>query len=290
MSEAPVNSTPVTTETTPSVTNDPAPQRSAPEEIFDVKVNGKMIKMSKAEAINNASMAYAAKEKFQSAVEKENRIQQIMEEAHGDPIAKLLALGVPQDKLREVIDDYYFREFIEPETLNEDQKKLREYEKRVKDFEARDKKQQEEKARQEEDQLTNKERDYLQEQIISALDVSKLPRTAYFATRMAFAMRQNLLNGWEAPTDYLVSTVKKEAQENIREIFKAADVPTIIDLAGEDLVNKIRSWDLQNLRESRKMGNRPISNSESFDGEKSDGKISYEEVNRRLKKIRSQGY
>lgn len=39
--------------------------------------------------------------------------------AHGDPIAKLLALGVPQDKLREVIDDYYLALGVPQDKLRE---------------------------------------------------------------------------------------------------------------------------------------------------------------------------
>jgi hypothetical protein len=87
--------------------------------------------------------------------------------------------------------------------------------------------------------------------------------------------------------EMIVRQVKQERQEYFRNETQASSVEQIIDLLGEDFVNKIRKHDLEQLRKRRESppvemqtsGQRRTENQDS-------GRISSSEVNRRLRDMR----
>lgn len=263
------------------------PQSSQPSETFDVKVNGRTIKMTRQELIDHASMSHAAQSKFEEAATIRKQVDKIVKTAKSNPIEALMdpALGLTKDQIRDAFETWYSKEYIEPESLTAEQRKLKEYEERIKKFEDGEK---EKKQREEQDaheKLTTQQREYLQNQIVEALESSGLPRTKFFASRMAFYMRQNMLNGWEAPIGVIVKQVKAERQGMMSDLVQSSDAKTLIGLLGDEIINKIRKHDLEELRNRRQaqapsFGSRP-------NVPDTNEKISSSEVNRRLREMRS---
>jgi hypothetical protein len=269
--------------------NSPTPNTSqaAPNtapETFDVKVNGKVVKMTRDEVINHASMSSAAQARFEEAAKMRKTAEQILETQKKNPIQALKDAGLSNEQIRAAIEKYYYGEFVEPETLTAEQKKLKEYEEKLKNYEQAEleKKQREEKEQ--EEQLTTRQREYLQSQIIEALDKSGLPKTKFFASRMAFYMRQNFTNGWEAPIEMIVQQVKKERQGLLSDMSSNSSAEQLIEMLGDETVNKIRKYDLERLRARRQTPS--PSGMMSTSSPKSDERISSYEVNRRLNLIK----
>lgn len=272
-----------------STSGSSSPASSQPE-MFEVKVNGQTVRMTRQEALDYASMGKAANEKFNEASRMRKEQEAFRENLKKDFIKSLQdpALGLSKDQIRAEFEKWYMREFIEPESLNEDQRRLRQAEMELKRYQEQE---QEFKQRQEQEQLermTAQQREHLQQQIIEAFEKSNLPKASKFAlSRVAFYMRQNALNGWDAPMDLIMRQVQNERREYLRSEVDQCTPEQAIELLGEEFVNKIRKHDLERLRAKRNMP--PASSQQSpsgvgpFNGER----IYSDEVAKRLRDMRT---
>lgn len=296
MSDAVSSSAPAPTPTPPpsgqsNVTTSPAaPQQASPQtqEMFEVKVNGRTVKMTRQEVLDSASMSHAANDKFNEAKKQRSEVDRIISSAKKNPIEALMdpALGLTKDQVRDAFEKWYAKEFIEPDTLNADQKQLRAAEERLRKYEEKEKENKQKEETDAQEKMTTQQREYLQGQIIEALDKSNLPKTPQTVSRIAFYMRQNLMNGWDAPMDMIVRQVQKERQESFRSEAQASTVEQVIDLLGEDFVNKIRKHDLEQLRKKRELPPVDSSAQQRRSDSNDSVRISSAEVNRRLRDMR----
>jgi hypothetical protein len=266
-----------------------APQAKPPEaELYDVKVNGKTIKMTRQELIDHASMSHAANSKFEEAAKQRKQVEKIIQTAKSNPIEALMdpALGLSKEEIRSAFERWYSQEFIEPETLTQDQKKAKDLERELEKYRREEKERAEQTEREQQEKLTTQQREYLQNQIVEAMESSGLPKTKFFASRMAFYMRQNLLNGWDAPIDMIVRQVKNERQAMMSDLVQNSDAKALISLLGEEVITKIRQHDLEQLRERRKIPAPTSTNGAGVGPVGSLEKVSFSEVNRRLREMR----
>ncbi len=271
----------------PNKTNTPSATASPPE-LFDVKVNGQVVKMTRQEMHDHASMAFAAEQKFKEASKMRKELEAKKEIYKANPIQALLDFteGMTPEQRRQILEDYYAKQYIEPETLTAEQRQLRELQEFKRRKEEEEQERQEKERNEAEQKLTHQQREYLQSQIIEAMDKSGLPKTKFFVQRMAFYMRQNLVNGWDAPIEMIIRQVQNERKQIIEDLTQNSSAEQIIQLFGDSLINKIRKYDLEKLRESRNQRTQPFQNSlESPDPVSR--KIDYAEVNRRLRDMRT---
>lgn len=297
-------STPTSTTPAPSLNVEGAPStpvatkpgfKEHTDELFEVKVNGKVVKMTMQELRDNASMSGAANEKFSEAKKSKAEVDRIISSAKKNPIEALMdpALGLTKDQIRDAFEKWYSKEYIDPEQLTPEQRKMKEYEERLKNYEEQEKTAKEKAEAEENEKLTTKQREYLQGQIIEALESSGLPKTKFFASRMAFYMRQNMQNGWEAPISMIVSQVKNERQSILSDMSEGSTAEQLIAALGEGAINKIRKYDLEQLRARR---NSPApgftnSNPNNSGSSRTDNKqVSYKEVQKRLQEFRRKGF
>lgn len=278
-------------QSSPSVKQESKPELKAPEkpEYWDVKVNGKTVKMTRQEVIDHASMSHAANDKFNEAKKTRAEVDKIIARAKTNPIESLMdpALGLTREQLRDAVEKWYSKEFIEPESLTPEQRKMKEYEEKIQKYEQTEKEKKEQAEKEAEEKMTAHQREFLQTQIIEALEQSNLPKTKETVKKMAFYMRQNLLNGWDAPMEMIIRQVKSERQNGFRDEVSQSNAEQIIDLFGEELINKIRQHDLKQLRDRRNLP--PVENES---GPRGGGtgpmgeRLSSRDVNQRLKDIR----
>lgn len=268
----------------------PSSQKTAPSqsEYFEVKVNGKTQKMTRDEVISHAQMSHAAHAKFEEAATIKRQVDRIIHTAKNNPIDALMdpSLGLSKEQIRDAFEKWYTQEFIEPETLTPEQKKSKEMERKLEKYEQAEKDNREKAEREQQEKMTSNQREYLQDQIIQAMEKSGLPKTKFFAQRMAFYMRENLLKGWDAPLDMIVSQVKKEHRERNSDLTENASVEQLIDMFGEGIINKIRKHDLEQLRKRRQFPKTSDAQTDGYGNPQNNEKISMSEVNRRLQEIR----
>lgn len=260
------------------------PEKAAPE-LFEVKVNGRIVKMTRQELMDNASMSHTANQKFNEAKAERAKADAILSKAKSNPIEALIEAGLSKEQIRDTMEKWYAKEFIEPEGMSEEARKLKAAEERLKAYEEQEQRKKEEDEQKQLEDLTAKERAVLQQQIVEAMESSGLPKTKFFASRMAFYMKQNLANGWQAPTSLIVSQVKNEYKGLVSGINQDASVEQLIDLYGEGVINKIRKYDLEKLRSSRNLPPPTgVSGQQSYDTSE---KVTSSEVSRRLRDFRS---
>jgi hypothetical protein len=261
---------------------------------YELKVNGKVQKLTEEELIARARMGEAADQRFNEAAKLRKET-----EAHlgrlRDPEQVMDALldpklGYTKEQIRAKFEEWYEREFIEPEKLTEDQKKLREAEARLKKYADEDKQRAEAKTKAEQEQLTEKARGEIQSQIIEALDSGALPKTNFTVRRLAYWIQRNQANGFNAPTSLLVSQVRNEFTASMRDMVEASDGEKLIQLLGDGIVQKIRKYDLEQLKKLRGGGGiTPTEGEPSATDEKRDRPLTSAEVTQRLRNLQRTG-
>lgn len=269
-------------------------QQPQPPKTYELKVNGKVQRFTEEQLVERARMAEAADQRFNEAA----RIRKEAEAALGrirDPekfMDALMdpALGLSKEQIRTKFEEWYEREFIEPEKLTAEQKRIRELEAKVKQAEEEDKKRLEAKTKAEQEEMTERARAEVQQQIIDALETGQLPKTNFTVRRLAFWIQRNKANGWDAPTSMLVSQVKKELQTSIRDLVEASDGEALIQVLGEGVIQKLRKYDLDQLRKLRG-GNQPPSEQTQPEPQtdKHGRALSSAEVTQRLRELQRTG-
>lgn len=229
--------------------------KPAPPKHWELKVNGKTKKFTEEELISRASLAEAAQERFSEAAKMRRQAEAVIGRIR-DPknvISALQdpALGLSKDQIREAFEEWYSKEFIEPESLTPDQKKVREAEAKIKKYEEAEKAREAETLKTQQDAMTTQARERVQTQILEALESGKLPKTNFTIRRLAYWMQRNHANGFDAPTSVLISQVRNEATSSLRELVDASDGEVMIQLLGENIIQKLRKYDLEQLRKSR---------------------------------------
>lgn len=255
-------------------------------DMYDVVVNGKTHQMTLDQMRSAASMSYAAQQRFEEASKMRKDYETFKSSAQKDLIQALRAEGFNNEQIREQMERWYTETYIEPETLTPEQRKLKEYESQLKKYQEQEAQKLAEQQKQQEEELTSKQREYLTGQIVTALEKSGLPKTKFIASRMAFYMRENLLQGWEAPMDVIVQQVKQERQALMSGEVGGLEGEALIQYLGEDIVDKIRKHDLMQLRSRRQN----MSNNFQTSGQSQQNhseKIDSSEVRRRLRELTS---
>ena len=259
-------------------------------ELFEVKVNGKIVKMTRQQVLDSASMSHAANERFSEAKKTRAEVDKLLSKAKSNPIEALMdpSFGLSKEQIRDAMEKWYSKEFIEPESLSPQERRIKELEEQVE----LTRKEKEELAAAKQAEIEEKEdaqnRTYYQKQIIDAMEAHKIPKTEANAKRIAALMRQNLQNGWDAPMDFIIRQMKSERQGHFKEEFSSATIDELIDLLGEEKMNELRRHDLQKLREKKQMppvqSGGSMSNSGIAHAERK--KISMSDAEDRLRDIR----
>lgn len=261
-------------------------------EIFEVKIDGKVLKMTRDEMIQHASMGHAADKRFKEAAQLRKQAEAVIGRLR-DPkqvISALQdpALGLSKDQIREQFEEWYASEFIEPESLSPEQKKLKEAETKLKKYQDEEKQREEQKLKDQQESMTAKAREEVQGQIIEALETSSLPKTNFTIRRLAYWIQRNNANGFNAPTEVLVGQVKNEITSSLRDLVEASDGDVLIKLLGDNVIQKLRKYDLEQLRKLRNGPTPPVQEHEPAEP-KSDRPLTSAEVNQRLRELQRTG-
>jgi hypothetical protein len=269
----------------------PAGQNAEGEELFTIKVNGKERRMTRQELMDHASMSYAANEKFTEAKQVRQKVDRIINTAKSNPIEALMdpELGLSKDQIRDAFEAWYAKEFIEPEMMTEEQRKLKQYEEQLAKYREQEEKSRKQKEEEEFNKLTEQQRNYLQTQLIEAMDKSNLPKTPKIVQRIAFFMKQNIENGWDAPIDFIVRKVKEERQAEIKDDIQNASIEQLVDLFGEDAIKKLQKHAIEKLRQSRGQKVQSFTKTDNKDPftDKQKRRLYIDDVEERLRKMRT---
>jgi hypothetical protein len=239
------------------------PQESAPspketkEEVkkeaerrHKLKVNGQEREYTEAEVLRRAQLAEAADEKFKTAAEKEKHFAQFFEALRANPLAVLThpELGINFREVAEnFLGEHVRKEMMDP--VERELEELREFkrqqeESRTKAEEEGKKKQMTEKQRQLHQQAT----EYYDRKISDVLQASNLPKTPNTIKRVAEVLQNAVNNGYELDVETAVDLVNEDYRGDIGSLTKGLDGEALIGVLGEEVVKKIRSFDIARMK------------------------------------------
>lgn len=233
-----------------AVSNTPEPKPTPkPEEYFEHKVNGQVRKYTREQLLAKASLADAATERFESASQREKKYNAWRESVKANPIKALMdpELGLTKEQIRAQIEQYYKQEYIDPETLTPEQQRIAELERKIAEKEAREKEFEEMTNKQKEEAEAQQTAQEMQQTIISILEKSGLEKTRFNASRIAYWMRQNLKNGYDAPEEVILNQVKEERQAIIKTMIETMEPAQLVASLGDEFVRKVRMFDMERL-------------------------------------------
>lgn len=207
-----------------------------------VKVNGEEKEVSTEDLIREYQKGRAGDKKLQEASEQIKKAESVLGALKGKPELLLKEMSVAQ------IEEYYFKNVIEPTLLSPEERALREREAKLANDEAElteyrtAKQRAQEEAQEREIQAKTAERKtQLQASISSALSVSGIPESHWSVTRTIDYMKHAISQGYKDITPEQVSQyVKQDWIAEQQSVLQGMDPVKLVEILGEDAVAKLR--------------------------------------------------
>ena len=239
--------------------------------LYDVVIDGKSQRLTLEQLKAKASLAEAAHKRFEEAAKISKAQEAQKAKMKQDFIGHLIENGLTKDEIRAKMESWYKEEFIDPETLTPEQRELQALKKFKEQIDYEKKTTQEKEAQRQEAEVVARFREEYQKNIIGMLEKYELPKNRFTVGRVAYWQKQNLDNGYDAPDEVIVAQVKEERQNILREETASASPAELIAFLGDDVVNKIRKYDLEQLK--KKFSGRPTEAPKSTPQNKSGRKM-----------------
>lgn len=233
------------TESAAAATGAPAAAAPAAPKLYEVKVDGQLVKMTEAELRENASLGKAAFKRMEEANGVKSRAEAFMKALESDPTAAFKNSKLPPEQKRALLEKFYKENYIDQDRLTPEQKEhqaTKAENERYKKAEADAKLAAEQSKAQ---QLEGQWREHYSKTIMEALDKGGLPKTPKIVGRMAFFMSENQKHGYGQTMEQIVQRVDQEYSEDMQGVSKDATAETLIRILGPDAVKKIQQYALQ---------------------------------------------
>ncbi len=228
---------------------EPKEPTAAEKKIWKLKVDGEEFDFdaSDEEAVKKEIMkARGAGKRFETAAQMRKEAESFYEALKTDPVKVLSDPRFGHD-VKKLAEEIVWKQ-MQDDALTPEQKRSRDIEaelKKFKDAEAASKltaEQQQAKELQD-----HYEADY-NNKIMSALEAGGVPKTKGTVRRMAYYLQQAITHNLDlTPTD-LIAQVRKDYQDEHREMYASAEGDSLMALVGEELAAKIRKADLKRLK------------------------------------------
>ena len=225
---------------------------------YKIKVNGKEFEEkidlnNEAEVIKRLQLAKAADAAFQERAATKKQLEQMDAEMNdflnrlkSNPleILKHPELGLNLEQVAEMI----LQSKIEEESKSPEQKELEEARKKLKEFEESQKQLQEAKQKAEMERLEQEASQYIQNEIVSAIDTGELPNSPYIVSKMAQLLSVAYDNGIDVDAKDIVPIVKQAYMRDMREMLGKIPDELVEDLVTPDRVKAIRNKRIQAVK------------------------------------------
>jgi hypothetical protein len=232
---------------TNSHTNTPNEVQKPTKKKYQYKADGQDVaeELDDSEIANRLSLAKAAQKRMMEAGQTKKQAEEFFKRLKENPLDILgddRVMG--KQKFREIAEKYLIEQMqleqMSPEErarLDKDNK-LNEYERQE-----RERAEQEQKRQAQQQEQIWAER--YEKTIIDTLEKTKLPKNPRTIARMAQAMQTALKHGIDADSTLLAEMVTGDYKNELTSIIGESGPEQLIAMFGEDLINKIRRYDLQ---------------------------------------------
>ena len=216
------------------------------EKMYEIKVDGEVIKVSESELKAGYQTRKASDKAFREGAaarkQAEEYISMMKDPAKFYEAAKRLGHD-PRKLAEEYIAAQLADEYMDPrdKELRDAKKQLKE----IEDAKAEAKRKADEQAHAEN---TARLADDYSKDIIGALQTAGLPKTHGTVKRMAYYMAEGIKRGYDLSAKDVVDLVRQDYINEQKELFGQMDGDTLAQLLGEEQMNKVRKADLARLK------------------------------------------
>lgn len=231
-------------ETTQEGSTQKTPEVKEAERKYKLKFGKTEREVSEKEALALAQKGWAADEKFQTAAQKQKEVDAFInrmktDEDAFDEFIKFIGKD-PDDVYKKQLGKSLKRKVMTPEEVEREElrSKVQKYEAEKKEAEAK-KHEEHVKA------LQEKYEQQYDKEMSEAIAGSGLPKTPKTVKRCAQIMHRALEQGYDLPWSLVIEEVRNEYQNDMKEMFGAADADSLIKLFGDDIAKKFTSASLK---------------------------------------------
>ncbi len=233
---------------------------------YVIKVKGETKEVDLDELHKMAEMSEGAGKKWneadrlykQAQKEAENRenalISQIMEAAHKDPISFLKQIN-PEFNDSEWAQKRILEQ-IELESLSPEAREAREYKQKYETLEQQRARESQEIQQRQSEQYRQQAKQYYENQIITELDKSELPKNPDIVRRVSNYMYLANKKGYDVPTAELIKLVKEDILDEQKAVYGNLDDDKLLALLDPALVNKLNKASVSKVRSEDAFGKR----------------------------------
>lgn len=200
--------------------------------------------VSEKEALALAQKGWAADEKFQKAAATQKEVNAFIErmkvdEDAFDEFIKFLGKD-PDDVYKKQLGKSLKRKVMTPEEAEREELRSK-----VQKYEAEKKAEEKRKHEEQVKALQEKYEQQYDKEMSEAIQGSGLPKTPKTVKRCAQIMYRALEQGYDLPWTLVVEEVRREYQEDMKEMFGNADADSLVKLFGDDIAKKFTSASLK---------------------------------------------
>src|SRR5574343_659193 len=228
------------------------------ERSFKLKVNGKEIEEkidlnNEAELVKRLQLAKAADSAFQERAATKKQLEQMNAEMNeflhrlkSNPleILKHPELGINLEQVAEMI----LQSKIEEEMKSPEQIELEKAKKRLQELEDERRELAEAKQKAEMERLEQEASQFIQQEIVSAIDTGELPNTPYIVNKMAQLLSVAYDNGIDIDAKDIVPIVKQAYIKDMKEMLGKLPDDLVEELVTADRVKGIRNKRIQAVK------------------------------------------
>ena len=211
-----------------------------------LKIDGVEEEVDEAEAIRLAQLGKASHKRFSEAQQMRQQVEAFVQQLKSDPKKVLMDPNIGFD-IKKIAQEILWEQ-IQEETLTPEQKKQRDIERELKAYKDRE---QAEKTTREKAEEEAKHQSILMDydkKISAALMGANLPKTPETVRRVAQYMLEAVRNGYDLEPSDLVSVVRKDYENEHRDLFNSLTPEQLFAIFGEDSAKKIREFDISRLK------------------------------------------
>jgi hypothetical protein len=231
---------------------------------YKVKVNGEELEVTEEELIKGYQIRKAADEKFREASMLRKQAEEFISLLKKDPIKVLTHPNLGLD-FKKLAEEYLYQQ-LEEELMDPKDRELKKYKAMIEEMERQ--KQEQERAEREAmiEQLKAEYSQNYVKDITEALQSSGLPKNEFTVKRIAYYMHEGLKRGYNLSAKQVAPLVKEDYIKEQKALYSSLDGDLLVQLLGDDLVNKIRKYDVEKLKAKKTPvtpKDQPVSRSES---------------------------
>lgn len=213
---------------------------------FQVKVDGEEVTVTEEELLRGYQLRKASDKRFSEGHQMRKQSEEFIRLLKTDPKKVLSHPSIGLD-LKNFAEEYLMGQMQE-EMMSPEEKKLKEYQEKLRGYEEAEANAKKEEETKQEKAVREKYTADYNNQIITALEQSGLPKTEFTVKRMINYMHSALQKGYELEGKDVVDLVKQDYINDTKALYSNLDADSLMDIIGPDMAKKIREYDLNKVK------------------------------------------